>query len=378
MPEIWLQYGTTDVALDIRYENLYREITPQFFSLEQDQINYRLQDAPLKNNNLIIVFSYTLATKRVLSSLLDMATNKGINCKIMTPAKLRDFSDTTKEKWIVNSLTPTDLHGLKETMTRFDQTMFVTHSAYDPLFGFEGVPSHLLRTFMKDKMSEAFSSRTSDAPLPGIYTEPYRLALSLCMDIDAVSLELLGDSKRIYDICYGSIEDSSKYISSKLIENVNREHQEVKSEIISPGGEPIYHSTLADSLNSLWNCLGMLGRNGSPVLLSESKKGLGSKALQMFVEKKLPDYSSIQDGKYIDGQEQLIFLETVREKFNLGILSTLPNYYLASKLGFETYDGLKQALANLLSRHGKTHKVALVSDAQFTLSLTGPDSKDES
>jgi hypothetical protein len=375
MPEIWLQYGTTDIALDIRFENLYKEITPRVSSLPEDQINYRLKDVPLKDNILIIVFSSTVATKRVLSPLLEIATNKGANCQIITPPKLRESYNTGNEKWIPNSLSLSDIVELKEKMAKFDQTVFVTHSLYDPLFGFEGIPSHLLRNFMKDKMSEAISLRSSDMPCPGSFTEPYRLALSLSMDIDAVSLEFLGDSNQIYDICWGSIEESSKYTSSKLVENANREHQTVKSEILSPGREPIYHATLADSLNSLWNCIGMLSRNGSPILLSESRKGLGSKALEMFVEKRFPDHSSTKDGKYIDGQEQLIFLEAARQKYNLGIVSTLPNYYLASKLGFETYDSLKQALANLLSRHGKTHKVALVSDAQFTLSLIDPDSK---
>ena len=56
MPEIWLGYGTTDIALDIRFENLYKEITPQVFPLQEDQINYRLQDVPVNDNTLIIVF----------------------------------------------------------------------------------------------------------------------------------------------------------------------------------------------------------------------------------------------------------------------------------------------------------------------------------
>src|ERR687897_452502 len=234
MPEIWLGYGTTDIALDIRFENLYKEITPQVFPLPEDQINYRLQDVPVKDNTLIIVFSCTLATKRVLSSLIDKATNNGASGKIMSPAKL------------------------KESMDKFDQTLFVTHSAYDPLFGFEGTPTHLLRNYMKDKMIEAISSRSSNMPSPGNFSEPHRLALSLCEDIDAVSIELLGNSNQISDICWGSINDTFRYTSSKLSERPNIEPQRVKSEIISPGREPFHHSTLSESLNFLLNCMGVL------------------------------------------------------------------------------------------------------------------------
>jgi hypothetical protein len=377
MPEIWLRYGTTDIALDIRFENLYKEITPQVFPLQEDQINYKLQDVPVKDNTLIIVFSCTLATKRVLSSLIDKATNNGANGRIMSPPKLKESINVGNEKWISNSLRCEDFGTLKETMDKFDQTLFVTHSAYDPLFGFEGTPTLLLRNYMKDKMIEAISSKSSNMPSPGNFSEPYHLALSLCEDIDAVSIELLGDSKQISDICWGSINDTFRYTSSKLSEKPNIEQQRVKSEIISPGREPFHHSTLSESLNSLWNCTGILSQNGSPILLSESRNGLGSRALEMFVEKKLPNSMSIKDGKYIDGQEHLIFLEAMREKYNLGIVSTLPEYYLTTKLGFQTYASLKQALASLLSRHGKTHKVALFSDAHFTLPLIDSNSKDE-
>jgi hypothetical protein len=376
MPEIWLRYGTTDIALDIRFENLYKEITPQVFPLQEDQINYKLQDVPVKDNTLIIVFSCTLATKRVLSSLIDKATNNGANCRIMSTPKLNESINVGNEKWISNSLRCADFGKLKETMDKFDQTLFVTHSAYDPLFGFEGTPTLLLRNYMKDKMIDAISSRSSNMPSPGNFSEPYRLALSLCEDIDAVSIELLGDSKQISDICWGSINDTFKCTSSKLSEKPKIEQQRVKSEIISPGREPFHHSTLSESLNSLWNCMGMLSRNGSPILLSESRNGLGSKALEMFVEKKLPNSMSTKDGKYVDGQEHLIFLEAMREKYNLGIVSTLPEYYLTTKLGFQTYASLKQALASLLSRHGKTHKVALFSEAHFTLPIIDSNSKD--
>lgn len=377
MPEIWLRYGTTDIALDIRFENLYKEITPQVFPLQEDQINYKLQDVPVKHNTLIIVFSCTLATKRVLSSLIDKATNNGANGRIMSPPKLKESINVGNEKWISNSLRCEDFGTLKETMDKFDQTLFVTHSAYDPLFGFEGTPTLLLRNYMKDKMIEAISSKSSNMPSPGNFSEPYHLALSLCEDIDAVSIELLGDSKQISDICWGSINDTFRYTSSKLSEKPNIEQQRVKSEIISPGREPFHHSTLSESLNSLWNCMGILSRNGSPILLSESRNGLGSRALEMFVEKKLPNSMLTKDGKYIDGQEHLMFLEAMREKYNLGIVSTLPEYYLTTKLGFQTYASLKQALASLLSRHGKTHKVALFSDAHFTLPLIDSNSKDE-
>lgn len=376
MPEIWLRYGTTDVALDIRFENLYKEITPRVVPLQEDQIDSMLRGIPLKDNCLLIVFSSTPATKQVLSSLVNSAINKGVTGNIMIPLKLKEFINVGNEKWSSSLLSGEDLLALRGTMAKFDQTLFLSHSSYDPLFGFEGTPTHLLRKFMKDKMAEAIALRGTDMPSPGTMLEPYRLALSLCSEIDALSVEIVGDSNRISDVYWGSLDESFKNASSKLAENTNLERQQVKSEIISPGSELFYHSTLADSLNSLWNCISVLNRNGSAILLSESKRGLGSEALQTYIEGRSHNSSSTGNSKYVDGQEHLIFLEAVRERYNLGIVSTIPEYYLRTKLGFETFDSLKQVLGNLLSRHGKNHKVTLVSDAHFTLPLVEKDLND--
>jgi len=58
--------------------------------------------------------------------------------------------------------------------------------------------------------------------------------------------------------------------------------------------------------------------------LAENQDGL-SGVLQIFVEGKMKKI----------GLEHLIYLENFRQQFYLGILSTMPQYYL-KKLGFET------------------------------------------
>jgi hypothetical protein len=94
---------------------------------------------------------------------------------------------------------------------------------------------------------------------------------------------------------------------------------------------------------------------------------LGSKALEMFVQGRLSDPLPSEGREYIEGQEHLIFLQAMREKYNIGVVSTLPQYYLKTKLGLETFDSLKHVLAKLLSKYGKNHKVTLISDAHSTL-----------
>jgi hypothetical protein len=106
------------------------------------------------------------------------------------------------------------------------------------------------------------------------------------------------------------------------------------------------------------------------VLLAENKQGIGGGALQMFIEGKL----NIEDAKkctsYIDGLEHLVFIEALKQKYELGILSTIPQYYLRTLLGFTNYSGTKDVLQGLLTKHGKNNKVLVVSDGDVILLKT--------
>jgi len=136
-----------------------------------------------------------------------------------------------------------------------------------------------------------------------------------------------------------------------------------KSAVINTSSEIGPHLTLMDSLNSLWNAIHIVRENGSAILLSENSAGLGGRALQMFVEGRLniEDYSHKQS-EYVEGLEHLIYIEELLQKYELGIVSTLPQYYLKTKLGIKTYGSVKNMIEELLSKYGKNHKVLVVSD----------------
>jgi hypothetical protein len=379
MPEIWLRYGTTDIPLDIRFENLNKNIEPTSSRLQDEQVEDKLQGIPLKENCLFIVLSSSVLTRRVLSWIMDSATDKRFNgISIMTLPKLKDFIDVRNEKNAFTILNANDILSLKETMTKFQTTFFLSHSAYDPIFGFEGTPTHLLRNFNKEKMSEAIRLRSGDLPTPGVESEPYNLALSECDNINATSIEVVGYSDILLDMYCGPMAESFKKAASKLRENAIVESHRVKSEIVSPGCDPFHHYTLTESLNCLWNCIDILSENGSAVLLSEARGGLGCEALEMFVHGRLPVSSSSEKDRFIDGKEHLIFLEAMREKFEIGVVSTLPQHYLKTKLGLETFDGLRQVMTKLLSKYGKNHKVTLISEGRSTLAKINPGLKGES
>jgi len=70
---------------------------------------------------------------------------------------------------------------------------------------------------------------------------------------------------------------------------------------------------------------------------------------------------------YIDGLEHLLFMEELRVKNDMGLVSTLPYYYTKTKLGFMTYSGTENVLQKLQEKHGKNFKTLILSNADITL-----------
>ncbi|HEY9387731.1 MAG TPA: hypothetical protein VIP70_11880 [Nitrososphaeraceae archaeon] len=368
MPEIWLRYGNTDIVLDIRFENLYKEIRSDFPTIPQEKMNLFLQNIALKDKSLIVVLSASNATNEVLSRLIQKAHDKrlrGISIGIVP--KLQGIVEPKNSPYNLLLLNENESVSLIDMISKFDRTIFLSQTSFDPLFGFSGAPTSIIRNFMKSKMSEAFSLRSKDLPNAGIIGEPYRLALSACSNINAISIEVVATTRGISDIYFGSMEESFSYATSQLLNKGIINEDYVKSTIISPGNQAMAQLTLAESLNSLWNSLQIIKEKGSAILLAESRNGLGAQALQMFVEGRLNPNEPKKSKTYIDGQEHITFIQETAQRYDLGIISTLPEYYLKNKLGFSTYNSLKEVLDNLMSRHGKHHKVLVLSDANITL-----------
>jgi nickel-dependent lactate racemase len=189
------------------------------------------------------------------------------------------------------------------------------------------------------------------------------VALSASEKLSAASLELVTSSSGISGIYSGNVCEAFRKAKEKLASATINVDQ-AKSAIIA-GTEERDFSTLTSSLNLLWNTTHAVQQNGSIVLLAENQGGLGG-ALQMFVEGKMKNKDLYKRGFYVPGLEHLIYLENLRQRFDLGILSTLPQYYL-KKLGFETYAGGNDVLEKLLAKHGKNHKILVSSAADLAL-----------
>ncbi len=366
MPEIWLRYGTTHVVLDIKFENLANQISASFPALPEEEVRAAISGVPLTDNMLFLALSGSKAAGRIITMLAEQAREKGFRFTIDVPHRAAGglrVNLSGNETIAINRI---DYQSLQDRMDKFQNTVVVSAVGYDPLFGFTGAPPVLLRNLLPNKMEEAFKARKNNRPAPGMSGGPLRVATSATADIPAASVELVASSGGIAGIHTGSINDAFEKSISQLQSISPVETDLVKCAIVSAGGEAGVHSTLAGSLNSLWNSAHAVKEGGSAILVAENREGVGGGALQMFIEGRLKQ-EQLQESQYIDGLEHLLFNEELRQKIELGLVSTLPHYYARDRLGFSTYAGMKDILEKLSEKQGRNFKALVMSDADIVL-----------
>ncbi len=370
MPEIWLRYGTTDVVLDIKFENLSSQISSSFQALPEEEIRAAIASVPLTDNMLVLALSGSKAAAKAAIMLAEAARAKGFNFTIDVPAKVAGALRASLAALTGGSETVSinriDYQSLQDRISKFQSTVIVSSVAYDPLFGFAGAPTALLRNLLADRMAEAFKARQGNIPAPGVEGGPLKVATSAAEGIPATSVELVANSAGIAGIHTGSISEAFSKAITQLKSISVIETDPVKCAIISASSEAGTHSTLAGSLNSLWNSIHAVKEGGSAILVAENREGAGGGALQMFIEGRLKP-EQLPQSPYIDGLEHLLYMQELRQKYELGLVSALPHYYARTKLGFTTYAGMKDILDKQPEKHGKNFKALVLSDADITL-----------
>jgi hypothetical protein len=96
-------------------------------------------------------------------------------------------------------------------------------------------------------------------------------------------------------------------------------------------------------------------------VVAECKAGLGTNALQQYIEGSFPTERLQNPTKYIEGMEDLLFLTEVQKNFQIGLVSILPEFY-AKKLNLITLSGIKDSMDYILKTQGARQKVAVVAD----------------
>ncbi|HJJ20851.1 MAG: transcriptional regulator [Thaumarchaeota archaeon] len=353
MPEIWLNYGITDVVLDIKAENLEQKIDSDGKIMDDSEITEKLNTLDLSKPMELVVLHNSKYILKIITSLFTLCEQKS-----------KPFPKILAEKKILNLVKS----GLPEgsSINEFDDVdisnsnlIFMGEMGFDGLFGYETIATRLIKKFGSESMLSAYAKRQSNLPAPGQYPESLTEAKKFADNFEIQAIEIIANSTGILDFTIG--HPSQTLSTTKILESNSIKDVGAHRTMIMSTGKDSSNDTLGNSLSSLWNCSNAIKKDGLGILIAECKSGLGSDAIQQYIEDRLTLEQLLNPTKYINGMEDLLFLSEIQKNFQIGLVSILPEFY-AKKLGMISLPGIKYSMDYILKTQGARQKVVVITD----------------
>ncbi len=353
MPEIWLNYGVTDVVLDIRAENLEQKIDSDGKIMDDSVINEKLSKLDLSKPMELVVLHNSKSIQKIISSLFTLCEQKSKPFpKILTDKKILNLVKAgLPEGSSINEFDDIDISN--------SNLVFMGEMEFDGLFGYETIATRLIKKFGLDSMLSAYAKRQGNIPVPGQYPESLQEAKKFADNFEIQGIEIIANSQGILDFSVGHPSETiatTKILESNSIKDVGQH----KTMIVSTGKDSS-NDNLGNSLSSLWNCSNAIKKDGLAILVAECKGGLGSDAIQQFIENRLTLEQLKNPTKYISGMEDLLFLSEIQKNFQIGLVSILPEFYV-KKLDMISLAGTKYSMDYILKTQGARQKVSVIAD----------------
>ena len=208
MPEIWLNYGMTDVVLDIKAENLEQKIDTPGKTLSDSEIESKLEPLDLSKPMELVVLNTSESIKKTLNVLFAKCEEKSIR----RPSILADRKIIN----IVKNYFP-DQNNISEFVTVENPNsnlVFLGEMEFDGMFGYETISTRLLKKFGTELMLSAYEKRKGDLPSPGQDVESFQIAKKFSKKFEILGIEIIANSNGIYDLSVGHPSSTSSLSTS--------------------------------------------------------------------------------------------------------------------------------------------------------------------
>jgi len=301
----------------------------------------------------LVVLHNSKSIQKIVSSLFTLCEQKSKPFpKILTDKKILNLVKAgLPEGSSINEFDDIDISN--------SNLVFMGEMEFDGLFGYETIATRLIKKFGLDSMLSAYAKRQGNIPVPGQYPESLQEAKKFADNFEIQGIEIIANSQGMLDFSIGHPSETiatTKILESNSIKDVGQH----KTMIVSTGKDSS-NDNLGNSLSSLWNCSNAIKKDGLAILVAECKGGLGSDAIQQFIENRLTLEQLKNPTKYISGMEDLLFLSEIQKNFQIGLVSILPEFYV-KKLDMISLAGTKYSMDYILKTQGARQKVSVIAD----------------
>jgi hypothetical protein len=365
MPEIWIPYGTVEVPLKIKTENLEKIYTLNAKPLDQESMVSRIKELELKGNTLVLPSESDEVSASLLKAVVNAAAqlSKTTSITVGIERNLHSWVKKVCEGLNVNIKVFTASEASIAEVLQYDTKLLISKAGFNPLFGFSGGPTTLLETLCPNFKAEAFKHTQNKEPRPGEETEASFYAYSEAERFQMSGLEYISIDDVLVDMAVGDLINAHKQVSQTLLDLCKISLNDPPEAIIASAGSRKVSSTLASALNALWNVAKPL-KGSVVVFFAECIEGLGSEALRLAATREID--SLVSSDEYIDGFESVIYLRWLVQKAKPALLSTLPKHYV-HRLGFDYLRSASEALPYLIKQKGTKVKVHIFPLLESTL-----------
>jgi len=366
MPELWIPYGGVETLVTLQAENLgaIAETLAENPSTDTERVAELVKGA-----TQLFVCDAAPATLELLGLLVPVI-NESQSLKLFSPAPKRIEAGVAAFKGRVTTLPPPLPTGDGNEPVYAPQVMengpkvFVGSARPDPMFGIQDAKVGTCLAWVARSRAMAAEARGGMEPetfqKTAAYVEIERLVEKIP---DSKFLTAVPRAGRLRTVLEDAPFDAIKNGFPRV------QMPQTRGLVLGAGGRG-YDDTFSSALRAVWSALEAVRRTGSVLLVAECSEGIGSTALEMLVTGRM-DRGERRREKYVDGLEDVFYLNKLKDEYDVLLLSGLPETYARSKLGLTTAKGAGEAVGRILNRLGRTGKLNVVPRAPECLIQSG-------
>jgi len=359
LPELWIPYGGVETLVSLQAENL--GVVAEG-SVEGGSTDFeRMAELAMGATSLFICDSAP-ATAELLKGIVS-ALGEIQNLRLYSPAPKRVENSVPELKGKVSTLPP-PLAAEGEAEPAYAQQLqetgvklFIGSARPDPFFGMIDAKVEACLDWVTRSQAVAARAMKGMEPQPLQKTEAYDAIEEMAGRIpEAKFLTAVPRGGKLWVAMEDAPFDAIKNGFSRA------QMSQARGMVIGAGGRG-YDDTLSSTLRGVWNVIGGVRKTGSVLLISECSEGVGSTALEMLVTGRMGGEGERRRERYVDGLEEVFYLNKLKDEYDVLLLSGLPETYSRSKLGLTTAKGSAEAVGRVLNKVGRSGKLNVVPRA---------------